>query len=767
MKWTSKDAGFFFNRDENISVMYKRRFQAFFLYITAKGDKLKNVDIANPKPEELQEAFNGAGDFIEYGDSVEGDAAVLTYLWLSVDKDKKIDYQAFEKIIGDKEIDEKFISEAKRQDVYNKCLSKLELLQEKGEREAKIEISKGGRFEFSDRDKDMISTTMSQETLDVVEESVKKYGSWEKVKDSSAVENLIGTKQGSEFWGKGKYDSIGQALGAAKNTIYDTVMSPNTQTNILTAPLKLFFFSLHELLNPNSLFRKNTLPWLKTQLNKILENQKLKDEYKKLGVDIDKAVREEPNEENRRNAKTYNKQVSILQRELARGYDFKKDLEAVQVKKENTVKEAEEQPAQPNPEQDLDNQAAAGDNEKAQKDQVNDSKAVEKEMEEMQDRVANVIMRYNCLIYIFMRAFAGTFSTAEAYRIFSFSPFTLTKKEAEKRKELKQPEQNPDDHFSKLGDKDKDILRKNKINGMDDVQKISKAERFIRSRALKNAGVSDGALRTLGLIESDITLKDLRNYYLKEAENGANRDVASNSDAGSDQQTQIAQNQNQQKSQTSQKSDGETYTLSLTQGADHWIKRDRMMNILITRTPELRQEVIRDARYSTFFVYVNLMELFLKEYQQYIQAVENHPDFEKFRNSTIRISQIKDLRLVQTTTNLEKVIRYMFQNVVTDKGLRTQLIKSMNPIWIFKKITSIQQFLTIKNMDFTNIKKWIAMILPRLERVMRTTAVQCEIKKDAIENIFGKNGIPFSFIDQSEEKNEEKQTQENNGEQKQ
>lgn len=754
MKWTSKNAGFFFNSDEKIAAMYKRRFQAFFLYITAKGDKLRNVDVAKPKPEDLQEAFNGTDDFIKYGESVEGDAAVLTYLWLSTDKNKKIDYQAFENHIGDREIDEKFISEAKRQDVYNKCLSKLELLQEKGEREAKIEISKGGKFEFSDRDREMISSTIGQETLSTVDDSVKKYGSWKNVKDDGAIEDFVKTKSGREFWGQSKYDSVGQAVSDAKDKIYDATM--NSQTNILTAPLKLFFFSLHELLNPNSFFRKSTLPWLKTQMNKIRENQKIRDEYKKMGVELDGFGHEEPNEEVKRNAKTYNKQVRILQRELAKGYDFKKDLEAVQVKKEDTVKEAEEQPAQPNPEKDLDTQARVGNDEKAQNAQENNSKAVDKDMEVMQERVANVIMRYNCLIYILMRAFAGTFGTVEAYKMFSFSPFTITKKASERepeKAEQNEPAKNSkDDTFSKLGEKDKDILKKFKIDSMDDVQKISKAERFIRARALKNSGVSDGALKSLGLIESAITLEDLRNYYLEKAENSIHE--ASVPD----------------ENPAHQKSVEDTYTLSMTQGADHWIKKDRMMNILINRTPELRQEVIRDSKYSTFFVYVNLMELFLKEYQQYIQAVETHPDFEKFRNSTIQISQIKDLRLVQTTTNLQKIVKYMFQNVVTDRGLRTQLIRSMNPVWLFGKITSIQQFLTIKNMDFTNMKKWILMILPRLERVTRTSAVQCEIKREAVDSIFGKNGIPFSFVGPSEKeepKKDVKQQQNNNGEQKQ
>lgn len=753
MKWTSKNAGFFFNSDEKISDMYKRRFQAFFLYITAKGDKLRSVDIAKPKPEDLQEAFNGTDDFIKYGESVEGDAAVLTYLWLSTDKNKKIDYQALENFIRDREIDEKFISEAKRRDVYNKCLSKLELLQEKGEREAKIEISKGGKFEFSDRDREMISSTMGQETLRSVDDSVRKYGSWEKVRDDGTIEDFVKTKSGREFWGQSKYDSVGQAVSDAKDKIYDATM--NSQTNILTAPLKLFFFSLHELLNPNSFFRKSTLPWLKAQMNKIRENQKIRDEYNKMGVDLDGFGHEEPKKEVQGNAKTYNKQVRILQRELAKGYDFKKDLEAVQVKREDTVKEAEEHPAQPNPENDLDGQAGVGDDEKAQNAQENDSKAVDKDMEEMQERVANVIMRYNCLIYILMRAFAGTFGTAEAYKMFSFNPFTLTKraperaavKEPEKAEQSQPGENSQEDPFSRLSEKDRDILKKFKIDSLDDVQKISKAERFIRARALKNSGVSDGALKSLGLIESAITLEDLRNYYSEKAENSL-------------QEASV-----QATNQSPQKSVEETYTLTMTQGADHWIKRDRMMNILITRTPELRQEVIRDAKYSTFFVYVNIMELFLKEYQQYIQAVETHPDFEKFRNSTIQISQIKDLRLVQTTTNLQKIVKYMFQNVVTDRGLRTQLIRSMNPVWLFGKITSIQQFLTIKNMDFTNMKKWISMILPRLERVMRSSDVQCEIKREAVDNIFGKNGIPFSFVNPSEK--EENQPQNNNGEQKQ
>ena len=744
MRWTSKDAGYWFSSDNTIIEMYKKRFQAFFLYMTEKGEKLKEVDVAQPKAEDLQTAFDGADDFIKYGDMVEGDAAVLTYL-MGCTKEKKLNYEEFDKYVRDKEIDDKYIAEAKKIEIYEKCLKKLSSLQEKAERDAKAEIHKGGSIKFLKRDTEVLSSTLGEKETNAALNATRKYANWKNVSGSGAIEDITSSKEGASFWGDGKYNgSVKAAVKDVKDRAYETVMG--STTNILTAPLKIFFFGLHELLNPNSVLRKTCIPWMKKEVKKIRDNKKLKDEYKKLGVDLDKmgATEETPNVEVETEAQTFTKPVNILQRELARGYDFEKDLAEVQVKKEEkTVKEAEE-PQQPNQEQDLDNQAQAGDDENAEKEQENKTKEVKAEMKEIQEKIANVILRYNCLIYIMMRAFAGTFGNNKAFEGFSFHPFTIAKKPEEKKEEKpeeKKPEENQNENssaFDKLSDADKKLLNSRfKVQNQEQLSNLLKKNAPLVKASLKSQMSPEG-MKALGLAEAVITLKDWADSYLMEAENdqpaqGNNPDTSANAAGEAPAQAQPAQEA------------VETYLMKLTKGADQWIKHDRMMQILIMRNPDLKQEVIQDARYSTFFVYVNLLEKFLTEYQQYIQAVESNPNFENFRNSTIKMSQIKDLKLQQTTLTLQQGIRYLFQNVVKDKGLRSQLMRSMVPVWMFRKITNIQQFLTIRNMDFTNLKKFITQVLPRLQRVQRDQQVTAEIKSDAIEKLFGEKGMPFAY----------------------
>lgn len=744
MRWTSKDAGYWFSSDNTIIEMYKKRFQAFFLYMTEKGEKLKEVDVAQPKAEDLQTAFDGADDFVKYGDMVEGDAAVLTYL-MGCTKEKKLNYEEFDKYVRDKEIDDKYIAEAKKIEIYEKCLKKLSSLQEKAERDAKAEIHKGGSIKFLKRDTEVLSSTLGEKETNAALNATRKYANWKNVSGSGAIEDITSSKEGASFWGDGKYNgSIKAAVKDVKDRAYETVMG--SKTNILTAPLKIFFFGLHELLNPNSVLRQTCIPWMKKEVKKIRDNKKLKEEYKKLGVDLDKmgAEEETPNVEVETEAQTFTKPVNILQRELARGYDFEKDLAEVQVKKEEkTVKEAEE-PQQPNQEQDLDNQAQAGDDENAEKEQENKTKEVKAEMKEIQEKIANVILRYNCLIYIMMRAFAGTFGNNKAFEGFSFHPFTIAKKPEEKKEEKpeeKKPEENQNENssaFDKLSDADKKLLNSRfKVQNQEQLSNLLKKNAPLVKASLKSQMSPEG-MKALGLAEAVITLKDWADSYLMEAENdqpaqGNNPDTSANAAGEAPAQAQPAQEA------------VETYLMKLTKGADQWIKHDRMMQILIMRNPDLKQEVIQDARYSTFFVYVNLLEKFLTEYQQYIQAVESNPNFENFRNSTIKMSQIKDLKLQQTTLTLQQGIRYLFQNVVKDKGLRSQLMRSMVPVWMFRKITNIQQFLTIRNMDFTNLKKFITQVLPRLQRVQRDQQVTAEIKSDAIEKLFGEKGMPFAY----------------------
>ena len=365
-------------------------------------------------------------------------------------------------------------------------------------------------------------------------------------------------------------------------------------------------------------------------------------------------------------------------------------------------------------------------------------------MKEIQQKVANVILRYNCLIYIMMRAFAGTFGNNKAFEGFSFHPFTIAKKPEEKKEEKpeeKKPEEKQAENsstYDKLSDADKKALYAGlKVKNQAELDTVLRKNPVIASASLKGKMSPEG-MKAIGITEALRTLKDWADSYLMEAENdqpaqGNDSNTSANAAGEAPAQAQPAQEA------------VETYLMKLTKGADQWIKHDRMMQILIMRNPDLKQEVIQDARYSTFFVYVNLLEKFLTEYQQYIQAVESNPNFENFRNSTIKMSQIKDLKLQQTTLTLQQGIRYLFQNVVRDKGLRSQLMKSMVPVWMFRKITNIQQFLTIRNMDFTNLKKFITQVLPRLQRVQRDQQVTAEIKSDAIEKLFGEKGMPFAY----------------------
>ena len=749
MRWTSKDAGYWFSSDNTIIEMYKKRFQAFFLYMTDKGEKLKEVDVSQPKAEDLQTAFDGSDDFVKYGDMVDGDAAVLTYL-IGCTNEKKLNYEEFDKYVRDKDIDEKFISEAKKIEIYEKCLKKLSSLEDKAELEAKAEINKGGAIKFLERDAGLLSSTLGKDKTNAALKGAKKYGTWKNISDSGAIDDFTSSKEGSEFWGQGTYNgSVKAAVKDVKDRAYNAVMG--STTNILTAPLKIFFFGLHELLNPNSVLRKTCIPWMKKEVKKIRDNKKLKEEYEKLGVDLTKmgATEETPNIEIETDAQTFTKPVNILQRELARGYNFQKDLEEIQVKKEEkTVKEAEE-PQQQTQEQDLDNQAQAGEEEKAEKEQENKTKEVKAEMKEIQEKVANVILRYNCLIYIMMRAFAGTFGNNKAFQNFSFHPFTISKKPEEKQEEKpeeKKPEENQNENssaFDKLSDADKKLLNSRfKVQNQEQLSELLKKNAPLVKASLKSQMSPEG-MKAIGLGEAVITLKDLADYYLMEAENDQPAQV-NDSNSGADDSGADTTGETPAQAQPTQET-VETYLMKLTKGADQWIKHDRMMQILIMRTPELKQEVIQDARYSTFFVYVNLLEKFLTEYQQYIQAVESNPNFENFRNSTIKMSQIKDLKLQQTTLTLQQGIRYLFQNVVKDKGLRSQLMRSMAPVWMFRKITNIQQFLTIRNMDFTNLKKFITQVLPRLQRVQRDQQVTAEIKADALDKLFGEKGMPFAY----------------------
>ena len=53
-----------------------------------------------------------------------------------------------------------------------------------------------------------------------------------------------------EFWGEGKYENFADMARDQRESVYGQVM--NSETNILTAPLKLIFWFFKEIFNPNS-----------------------------------------------------------------------------------------------------------------------------------------------------------------------------------------------------------------------------------------------------------------------------------------------------------------------------------------------------------------------------------------------------------------------------------------------------------------------------------------------------------------------------------
>ena len=60
-----------------------------------------------------------------------------------------------------------------------------------------------------------------------------------------------------EFWSESQYENFTDRAREQKDGMYEKIM--NCQTNILTAPLKLICWLLHEIFNPHSFFRRPCL----------------------------------------------------------------------------------------------------------------------------------------------------------------------------------------------------------------------------------------------------------------------------------------------------------------------------------------------------------------------------------------------------------------------------------------------------------------------------------------------------------------------------
>ena len=492
-KWTSRDIVEAFSNKDCIYNTYKRRFQAFVLHMITVGDMLKEVDPGKPSKENLQTAFSGVEEFETYGELVEYDAALRALLLLNKTDNNKIDYEKLDKALSEVNIDSKFLDQMKQTDGYDTTLGKLEKIQEKAETDAKIEIQRGGNIEFSDQQKKIVAAALGDAVMREAEAAQTKYKTWKKIQETGAIDQFVSSKDGGKFWGKGTYDSLKTAVGDAKNKAYDTVMG--STTNILTAPLKIFFFGLHELLNPNSYFRKAAWPKIKENMRKVRSNKQAQDEYKKLGLDLDNmnAASEAANK------KSFTQSVQQLQRTVMKGWEFEDDLQVLGVQPNEENKEQKEQPQQEQPKESMDlasrlaalnlsitsrdlvNEAIEPDVEAMKKEENEGNSAAEagedenpqqeeqvKQQDEnskIQEKVANVILRYNFLIYLLLRAFAGTYGHQEAFRQFSFQPFTIKNGEEQKEPEKKEPEQKqeetkPQDQKLELTDEQRSNIQK-------------------------------------------------------------------------------------------------------------------------------------------------------------------------------------------------------------------------------------------------------------------------------------------------------------------
>lgn len=753
-KWTSRDIVEAFSNKDCVYDTYKRRFQAFVLHMITVGEMLKDVDLGKPSKENLQTAFSGVEEFENYGELVEYDTAIRELMILNRTADGKVDYEKLEKALEGVNIDQKFLDSMKETPGYDSDLEKLEKIQKKAEADAKSEIQKGGKIVFSDQEKKIVAAALGDEVLRDVDAAQRKYKTWEEIQKTGAIDQFVGSKEGGKFWGDGTYDSLKTAVGDAKNKAYDTVMG--STTNILTAPLKIFFFSLHELLNPNSYFRKTALPKLKENIRKLRENKQAQDEYKKLGLDLDN-MKAQPEAASK---KTFSQSVQQLQRTVMAGWKFEDDLKVLGVQpKEQPKEQPEEQPresmdlasrlaalnlsitssdlvneADNEPDADAANSeeteedmaANAGEDENSQQ---NTQDKQQEDNEKIQERVANVILRYNFLIYLLLRAFAGTYGHQEAFRRFSFQPFTIKndeeKKEAEQKSEQKQEETKAQDQKSELTDEQKSTIQntmhsffqKDKWSDLNDVQK-----KMIAARVKVDPAKIEKALSESMVLEAD-----------------------------EEQQAQ------QEKP---------TFVFELTHGVEHWIKSDPVLSRMIQRNVDLKRDLIKDGRYSTFYAIAQFFDEILDQYTRYISALKSHPQFNSLMGMNISITGIKNLKLQEVTAVARKSLTALRSKV---QGFSDELNREFRIIASLQGVTNVTAFLTVKDCNLTNIEKFIKTLDPRLEQAKRATAQPAKIYQEDAREIFGENGIPFSVINmtQTEEKKEpQQQPQKENSEQK-
>ena len=707
-KWTARDVLKVFADQKSIEKMYRYRFMAFVLVNLDRYNKLQKVNKDNPSNEDLQLSINGCNDILKQFETfVQEDAAVYS-TFHAKKTDKGIDLKAISADIDGKEINKKYVQNAEKNNPsYQKDYEFLKKTQEEARKNAIKIIQNGDKIEYDEFNQRILENTMGKEYADAMKAGGTKYKTWNNVTSTEAFSKFASTKEGSAWFNDAKYGSLTAAGKAAKDSMYDTVMS--SETNFITAPVKLFFFGIHEILNPNS-----TLNNVLGNIKKWKENKEAEKKYKEMGLDTGD---EEKQETSLKSVVT--KSIKEIQREVIKGYNIENDLkeigydeDKVNQKKEETT--SEQKPSQKteswlreaNEETEIDKQADVGENENSEEptQQSTDNKETSKEdLNKLQNQIVNVVLRYNCLIYIMMRAFAGTYGQMREFEQFSIRPFTIEENNA----------------------------------GQMNQAELNKIKQFFNSEEGKQYNITD--LKKAQDLTSDQKQAIYNNLISKGIDGGAVDRVLGTTD-GVSESFRFTDYVKKMINEATENKD--PYKLVLSKGVDHWIKSDPIIARMIQRNQNLKVEIQKNSKFSTFFAYARLFEDFIQEYSKYIDGIESNPNFEKIRNVDLKLTGIKNLKLIECTTNLQKNLAIL--NKEAKGNLRDEVRREYMALSMFRKITNITNFLTIRNLDFKNMKAFFKILLPRLEMLRRPTNVSCTLSKETASKVFGEKGIPYS-----------------------
>lgn len=720
-KWTARDVLKVFADQKSIEKMYRYRFMAFVLVNLDRYNKLQKVNKDNPSNEDLQLSINGCNDILKQFETfVQEDAAVYS-TFHAKKTDNGIDLKAISAEIDGKEINKKYVQNAEKNNPsYKKDFEFLKKTQEEARKNAIKMIQNGDKIEYDEFNQRILENTMGKEYADAMKAGSTKYKTWKNVTSTEAFSKFASTKEGSAWFNDAKYGSLTAASKAAKDTVYDTVMQ--SETNFLSAPVKLFFFGIHEILNPNS-----TLNNLLGNIKKWKENKEAEKKYKELGLDPG------DEEEQETSKKSVTKSIKEIQRELIKGYNIENDLKAIGYDEKNVNQKKEETKPEQKPAQkteswlreaeeetEIDKQADVGENENSEEptQQSTDNEETSKEdLDKLQNQIVNVVLRYNCLIYLMMRAFAGTYGQMKEFEQFSIRPFTIEENNAD---QMNQAELNKIKQFfnSEEG-------KQYKISDLKKAQDLTSDQKQTIYNNLISKGIDGSAVdRVLGTTDG-VSESFIFTDYVKKMINEATENK-------------------------------DHYKLILSKGVDHWIKSDPIMARMIQRNQNLKVEIQKNSKFSTFFAYARLFEDFIQEYSKYIDGIESNPNFEKIRNVDLKLTGIKNLKLIECTTNLQKNLAIL--NKEAKGNLRDEVRREYMALSMFRKITNITNFLTIRNLDFKNMKAFFKILLPRLEMLRRPTNVSCTLSKETASKVFGEKGMPYA-IRKSQELQDKEQSE--------